>query len=131
MHLPDVPLLGTLLGANLRGGRNVKALDGTAALRVYEEQPPPGPSPGGLMGSQQVYSQRVVIGSAPLAGDHSLKVLIPARKPLILELIDGGGKPLFTMSEEHQLTPGEYITPGAPRPLFNAICARWHGRLSR
>ncbi|HVR64906.1 MAG TPA: hypothetical protein VMU50_23575, partial [Polyangia bacterium] len=130
MHFPDLPLLGTLLGANLRHGRNVMALDGTAALRVYEEQPPPGPSPGGLMGSQQVYSQRVTVGSAGLLGDHSLKVNVPARKPLILELVDGGGKALFTMSEEHQVTPGEYITPGPPRPLFNAICAGCHGSIS-
>lgn len=130
MHFPDLPLLGTLLGANLRLGRNVNALDGTAALRVYEEQPPPGPSPGGLMGSQQVYSQRTTVGSAALAPDHSLKVRVPAGKPLILELVDGSGKPLFTMTEEHQVTAGEYITPGPPRALFNAICAGCHGSIS-
>ncbi|HXI57002.1 MAG TPA: hypothetical protein VNO55_13135 [Polyangia bacterium] len=130
MHFPDLPLLGTLLGANLRHGRNVKALDGATALRVYEEQPPSGPSPGGLMGTQQVFSQRVMLGSAGLAGDHSLKVRIPGRRPLIFELIDGGGKALFTMSEEHQVTPGEYITPGPPRVLFNGICGGCHGSIS-
>jgi hypothetical protein len=28
------------------------------------------------------------------------------------------------------VTPGEYITPGPPRPLFNAICAGCHGSIS-
>jgi len=130
MHFPDLPVLGTLLGANLRHGRNVKALDGTAALRVYEEVPPPGPSPGSLVGSQQVYSQRNSLGSVNLMFDHSVKVHIPAHKPLILELVDGSGKALFTMSEEHQVTPGEYITPGPPRALFNGICGGCHGSLS-
>ena len=34
------------------------------------------------------------------------------------------------MSEEHQVTPGEYITPGAPRALFNGICGGCHGSIS-
>ncbi|HEX3698531.1 MAG TPA: hypothetical protein VH374_24375 [Polyangia bacterium] len=130
MHFPDLPVLGTLLNANLRHGRDVQALDGTAALRVYEEQPPPGPSPGGLLGSQMVYSQRNLIGVANLAADHSLKVRVPAHKPLIFELVDGGGKSLLLMGEEHQVTSGEYITPGPPRALFNGICAGCHGSLS-
>ena len=51
-------------------------------------------------------------------------------KPLILEFIDGGGAPVFTMTEEHQVTNGEYITPGPPRALFNNICGGCHGSLS-
>jgi hypothetical protein len=50
--------------------------------------------------------------------------------PLILEVDDGNGKPLFTMSEEHQVIPGEYITPGPPRAVFNNICGGCHGSLS-
>ena len=34
------------------------------------------------------------------------------------------------MSEEHQVTAGEYITPGPPRNVFNAICGGCHGSLS-
>jgi len=34
------------------------------------------------------------------------------------------------MSEEHQVTAGEYVTPGPPRAVFNAICAGCHGSLS-
>jgi mono/diheme cytochrome c family protein len=131
MHFPDLPLLATLLGANLRHGRNVEAFDKTASLRVYIEQPPPpGSMAPGPTGSEKVYSQRSLVGSAPLQGDHSLLVTIPARKPLILELVDGSGTSLFTMGEEHQVTPGEYITPGAPRALFNGICAGCHGSIS-
>ena len=34
------------------------------------------------------------------------------------------------MTEEHQVTAGEYITPGPPRALFNNICGGCHGSLS-
>jgi hypothetical protein len=77
-----------------------------------------------------VWSQREVLGNVDLEGDHSVKVRLPARTPLILEAVNGNGDPIFTMSEEHQLSPGEYVTPGAPRPLFNAICAGCHGSIS-
>jgi hypothetical protein len=135
MHFPDVPLLATLLGANLRRGRNVAAFDGATALRAYVEKPPPAgtsPSkpPGNLQGSQMVYTDRQSLGSAGLASDHSLMVSVPAGKPIILELVDGSGTALFTMSEEHQVTDGEYITPGAPRKLFNNICGGCHGSIS-
>jgi hypothetical protein len=130
LHLPDAAVLATLLGANLRQGRNLAAMDGAVALKVYQEMPPPNASPGGLMGSQQTYTQRTTLGTAPLLSDHSLKVLIPGGTPLILELIDGSGKPLFTMSEEHQVTAGEYTSPGPPRAVFNNICGGCHGSLS-
>ena len=133
MHFPDVPVLATLLGANLRRGRDVAAFEAAASLKVYEEQPPPAgatPATVTLSGSQQTYTQRTVVGSAPLMSDHSLMALVPAGKPLILEFDDASGNALFTMSEEHQVTAGEYITPGPPRAVFNAICAGCHGSLS-
>jgi hypothetical protein len=34
------------------------------------------------------------------------------------------------MTEEHQMGPGEYITPGPPRALFNPICGGCHGSIS-
>jgi hypothetical protein len=77
-----------------------------------------------------VYTNRMALGSAGLAADHSLKVAVPAGKPIILELVDSSGTPLFTMSEEHQVTDGEYITPGAPRSLFNNICGGCHGSIT-
>jgi hypothetical protein len=129
MHFPDLPVLATLLGANLRRGRDVKAFDGTASLRVYQENPPPSLNVP-RTGSQMVYSDRKSLGVAGLESDHSVKVAIPARTPLILELIDGNAKTLFTMQEEHQLSPGEYITPGPPRAIFNGICGGCHGSLT-
>ena len=129
MHFPDLPVLATLLDSNLRRGREVKKFDAAVGLRVYEEKPPPSATPA-LTGTQMVYSERVSLGTASLEGDKSLKVAIPARRPLILELIDGGGKAIFTMREEHQLAPGEYVTPGPPRHLFNGICGGCHGSLT-
>jgi hypothetical protein len=129
MHFPDLPLLATLLGANLRKGRNVEAFDVGTQLRVSIEQAPPGPG-AAVTGTQKVFSQRTVVGTAPLRDDHSLKVTVPARKPLILEVLDDSGKVVFEMTEEHQVSPGEYVTPGAPRPLFNAICGGCHGSIS-
>jgi hypothetical protein len=82
------------------------------------------PAPGTVGGS------RSVIGQASFESDHSLKVLMPAGKPLILQLVDGSGNDVLTMTEEHQVTPGEYITPGPPRALFNNICAGCHGSIS-
>ena len=130
MHFPDAALLATLLGSNLRHGRNADGFSAARALRVYREVAPTSTTPGPLSGSQMVWTQREVLGNASLEGDHSLKVRIPARTPLILEFVNGSGDPLFTMSEEHQLSPGEYVTPGAPRPLFNAICGGCHGSIS-
>ena len=120
MHFPDAPVLATLLGANLRRQRNVAAMDRATALRVYEEKPP---------ASAGVAATREVVGTASFESDHSLKVIVPAGKPLILEFIDGGGSPVFTMTESHQVRPGEYITPGPPRALFNNICGGCHGSL--
>ena len=59
-----------------------------------------------------------------------MKALVPAGVPLILEFDDGNGKALFTMSEEHQVTAGEYITPVRQRAVFNNICGGCHGSLS-
>ena len=131
MHFPDVPMVATLLGANLRRGRNVKALDAAVGLRVYEDLAPPGPNPvAGVMGSQAVYSNRALVGTAMFEADHSLKVYVPVKKPLILELVDGAGASVLTMTEEHQVAEGEYVTPGVPRKLFNGICGGCHGSIS-
>ena len=131
MHFPDVPLLATLLGANLRRGRDVSAYDGAASIKFYQDLPPPPNSTTAIIPMNTLaYSQRTSLGSASLMGDHSLKTLVPAGVPLILEVDDGAGKPLFTMSEEHQVTAGEYITPGPQRAVFNNICGGCHGSVS-
>ena len=55
---------------------------------------------------------------------------MPARRPLILEFVDGNDNPVLTMTEEHQVSVGEYITPGPPRALFNPICGGCHGSVT-
>jgi hypothetical protein len=126
MHLPDAPMLATLLGANLRHGRNVDAMDKAVALKVYEESPPPGPVQPG----SPVFASRTSLGQASFESDHSLKVFLPAGKPLILEFVDGSGSAVLTMKEEHQVSPNEYITPGVSRALFNNVCGGCHGSKS-
>jgi Hydrazine synthase alpha subunit middle domain/WD40-like Beta Propeller Repeat len=132
VHFPDLPMLATLLGANLRRGRNVAGFASATALVVYEERPPvsPTPDPAAMMGPERVYTERHSLGSAPLERDGSLKVTVPSGKPLILELVDKAGAPVFTMTEEHQFGPGETITPGVPRALFDGVCAGCHGSRS-
>ena len=126
MHFPDAPVLATLLGANLRQqpqrrghgpGRRAEDLRGEPAGRSQM-------APGTFTGT------RTSLGQASFESDHSLKVFVPARKPLILEFVDGSGSPVFTMTEEHQVAANEYITPGPPRALFNNICGGCHGSLS-
>jgi hypothetical protein len=131
-HFIDLPMVATLLNANLRRGRNVAAFDGTASLRVYEERPPPtaAPDPARLLGPEGVYVDRVLLGSAPLQADHSLRVDLPSRTPLILELVDGKGGTIFTTREEHQFGPGENITLAVPRRFFNSVCGGCHGSIS-
>ena len=83
-----------------------------------------------LSGSRAVFTQRELLGVAPLESDGSVKVRAARRRPLILELQEGDRKPIFTMREEHQLGPGETISPGVPRQLFDGVCAGCHGSLS-
>jgi hypothetical protein len=131
MHFPDVPVLATLLGANLRRGRDVAAFDGAASLKVWQDHAPPmGFTKADIPSGTLAYSSLESKGSASLQSDHSLLALVPAGVPLILEFDDANGKPLFTMTEEHQVQPGEYITPGPPRAVFNNICGGCHGSLS-
>jgi hypothetical protein len=132
MHFPDLPMLATLLGANLRRGRNVDAMQNAAALKVYEERPPTStsPDPGMMMGPERVFTDRKPLGAAPLERDGSVKATVPAGKPLILEVVDRNGQPVFTMTEEHQVGPGEAISPGVPRKLFNNVCGGCHGSVS-
>jgi WD40-like Beta Propeller Repeat len=132
VHYPDLPLLGTLLGANLRTGRFVDMYRAARQLVVYEDQAPSDVASGmaGQTGSQMVYQNRKELGRAPLATDGSVHVRLPALTPLILELQDGSGAKLFTMTEEDQLGPGERISRGVPQAFFNSVCGGCHGSVS-
>ena len=127
MHFPDAPVLATLLGANLRQ-QSQRPGHGPAPSRSRSTRRPRRPTPDGA--GNRSPAPATSLGQASFEADHSLKVFVPAGKPLILEFVDGSGNPVFTMTEEHQVTPGEYITPGPPRALFNNICGGCHGSLS-
>ncbi len=110
VHFPDAPMLATLLGANLRRGRPIADYRDADTIAFLD--------PGGT-----------TIGTAPLRGDGSARVRVPAGKPVFIELRKGG-TPLFTMSEEHQYGPGENISMGVGEKLFDHICGGCHGSVS-
>ena len=129
LHMPDAPMLFTLLTGNLRRGRPVDDFRKAKFLQVSTEAPcPPGTScmPDGM----GVFQSRTVLGKAALADDGSVRVTLPARTGLIFSLVDGDGKEVVTMTEEHQIGPGEAISMGVRQPLFDAVCAGCHGSVT-
>lgn len=129
VYFPDAPMVFTLLNANLRRGRPLETFSKAKKIAFYREDPAPagttsGTGPGGIFQSRQP------LGSANLASDGSARVSVPAGAGVILELQDGSGKPLITMGEEHQLGPGEVISLGIRRELFDAVCGGCHGSVS-
>src|SRR5690606_4426561 len=127
-HFPDAPLVFTLLNANLRRGRPIDLFEGAERLAFYQELRPPAGTTSPNRGD--IFEQRELLGSAPLAADGSARIKLPAKVPVILELQDGAGRALITMREEHQLGPGENITFGGAGGLFDAVCSGCHGTVS-
>jgi len=128
IHMPDAPMVFTLLTGNLRRGRPVDAFRKAKYLVVSTEGPcPPGACSANAMG---IYENRMVLGKAQLADDGSVKVQVPAQTGVILELQDGNGQTISKMSEEHQLGPGEHISMGISQKLFDAVCGGCHGSVS-
>ena len=127
IHFPDAPLIFTLLNANLRRGRPLDLFKPATHVAFYREQPAP---TGTTVAPGQIFESRVAIGRAPLAGDGSARVRVPAGQGLILELQDKNGTPLVTMREEHQVGPGEVVSLGIREELFNDVCGGCHGSIS-
>jgi hypothetical protein len=133
VHFPDLPLLGTLLAANLRSGRFVDQLDAATEVVLYQHQAPPsdlGAAMAGRTGSLSVFDQTTELGRAPLAADKSVHLRVPALTPLILELRDAAGQSILRMTEEDQLGPGERISRGVPRAFYDSVCGGCHGSIS-
>jgi hypothetical protein len=128
IHMPDAPMVFTLLTGNLRRGRPVDSFRGASQLAIYTEGMCP--SGGCSANVNGIYQQRMLLGTAPLASDGSVRVRVPSGTGVVLELQDGNGKPLVTMGEEHQLGPGEQISMGISQKLFNAVCGGCHGSVS-
>jgi WD40-like Beta Propeller Repeat len=128
LHMPDAPLVFTLLTANLRRGRPVFAFRNARFLAAYSE----GLCPVGTCNRPPngIYENRTLLGSARLADDGSVRVQLPSGTGVVLELQDGNHNPIVKMTEEHQMGPGEQISMGIVQPLFNAVCAGCHGSIS-
>ena len=127
LHMPDAPVLFTVLTGNLRRGRPVEAFRTATSLAVYEELPCSGactPGPNGI------FQNRMLLGKADLRDDGSVKVSLPSGRGVVLELQDSSGRPVVTMGEEHQLGPGERISMGVKGSLFDAVCGGCHGSIS-
>jgi len=127
VHMPDAPMLFTLLTGNLRRGRPVDEFRNARYLAAYSE---------GMCGMNcsanvnGIYQDRQLLGRVPLADDGSTKVMLPARMGMVFELQDSSKNPIVTMGEEHQLGPGETISMGISESLFNAVCGGCHGSVS-
>jgi hypothetical protein len=128
IHMPDAPLVFTLLTGNLRRGRPVDAFRTAKFLAVYSEGLCP--AAGCTTGANGIYESRQLVGTVPLADDGSVKIQLPSATGVVLELQDGDHKSLVKMGEEHQLGPGEQISMGITAPLFNAVCGGCHGSIS-
>jgi hypothetical protein len=128
LHMPDAPLVFTLLTGNLRRGRPVDAFRAAKFLAVYSE----GLCPAGgcNAGANGIFESRQLLGTAPLAADGSVRIQVPSQTGIVLELLDGKHGSLVKMTEEHQLGPGEQISMGISEKLFNAVCAGCHGSIT-
>jgi hypothetical protein len=128
LHMPDAPLVFTLLTGNLRRGRPVEAFRKAKFLAVYSE----GLCPANncTPGANGIYESRQLLGTTELASDGSVLVQLPSATGVVLELQDDNHNSIVKMGEEHQLGPGEQISMGVTAPLFDAVCAGCHGSIS-
>ncbi|HET9620264.1 MAG TPA: hypothetical protein VFP84_02780 [Kofleriaceae bacterium] len=128
IHMPDAPMLFTLLTGNLRRGRPVDAFRKAKFLAVYSEGLCP--ASGCTAGANGIFESRQLIGTAPLDDDGSVRVRLPAQTGVVLELQDDKHNSVVKMGEEHQLGPGEHVSMGVSETLFDAVCAGCHGSVS-
>ncbi len=127
LHLPDAPMTFTLLVANLRRGRPVEQFDAARFLAIYSEGTCPTSNctaPGGL------FESRALLGRVPLESDGSAKVFVPSGQGVVMELQDDDGNQIAIMGEEHQFGPGEEVSMGVSRTLFDGVCGGCHGSIS-
>jgi hypothetical protein len=128
IHMPDAPMVFTLLTGNLRRGRPVDAFRRAKFLAVYSEGLCPGQSCAA--NTNGIYQMRTLLGTAPLSDDGSVRVRLPAQTGVVLELQDDKHNAVVTMTEEHQLGPGEQVSMGVSQTLFDTVCAGCHGSVS-
>lgn len=128
LHIPDAPMTFTLLTGNLRRGRPLAAFSDARYLAVYAE----GPCSAGACSANtgDIFQSRMMLGRAELSKDGSVRVRLPSKTGVVLELQDSDGTSLVRMGEEHQLGPSERTSMGVRRELFDAVCGGCHGSVS-
>jgi len=130
----SIPLFAPLLNNNTR--MSTIPNNDVAGIRVLEQLPPPDGTTsaadvsGDLYGVEQVYVKRRLIGEAPLLPDGSVRILVPSRTPLILELLDTDGNVIDWQREEEQIGAGETQPRLTSVPLFNKVCGGCHHALN-
>ncbi len=129
IHMPDAPMVFTMLTGNLRRGRPVEAFRRARQVAVYAEAPAPASTTSGT-GPGGIFEQRTLVGTVPLRDDGSLRMNVPGGVPVVLELQDGNGGAIANLGEEHQVAPGELISLGIVEDLFDAVCGGCHGSVS-
>jgi hypothetical protein len=128
IHMPDAPMVMTLFTGNLRRGHPVDAFRKAKYLHLMtEEMCPTGACSANTNG---IFQQRKDIGFFPLEKDGSVRVEVPSQRGFIMELVDADKHPVVTMTEEHQLGPGEQVSMGVQEKLFDVVCAGCHGSVS-
>lgn len=128
LHMPDAPMVFTLLTGNLRRGHPVEAFRKARYLKVQTEDPCP--ASGCTPNTNGIFQSRKDVGSFPLEDDGSIRVVLPARQGVILSLEDADHQNVVTMTEEHQLGPGESVSMGVQEKLFDVVCGGCHGSVS-
>ena len=137
IHMPDAPMVFTVLTGNLRRGRPVD--DFRRATELVVESEGMCPSSACTANTNGIYQMRTELGRAPLDADGSVKIRVPAGIGVVLSLANSDGT-VVKMGEEHQLGPGEVISMGIRETfvnakgetvrLFDAVCGGCHGSVS-
>lgn len=134
----DFPLITSLMFQNTRGGRHIASM---RSFELWESLPPEDErsledvSPFIVSDDYgKVYARRRKLGSVPLLSDGSVRVQVPAGRPVVLAVesaFHGEAAPrLHQQREETQYYAGEWVTLSFKRDLFDGFCGGCHGSVS-
>jgi len=102
---------GTILVADVYQGLNGIPRGSVKEIRVIQifpkTTPVGGTPPIGLAGEENA---RAVLGEAPVEEDGSVHLTVPARKPILFQLLDENGMACQTMRSLTYLQPGERVS---------------------
>ena len=134
-------ILGGLLFQNTRTGLDnpvtKRAIGELGFFEVYEDLPPGANDGAGAFTTTDaygsVYARRRFVGSVPVLGDGSARMVVPGGLPLVLRGnfgLDGAAPASHFQREEMQFYPGEYTHQGFQPSFFNGLCGGCHGSVS-